>query len=539
MLGFVSRLFDPGGFVPRWKCGDFPSTLGWIHIVSDFLTFAAYYAVPLIVTLHVLKRRDIAYRGVLLFFVALVFLSCGTVHLVEAGIFWWPVYRLSGALKLLTALASCGMVAVLIVLVPKALGIRQMAMLAGDLEQENRDRRRVEEELRTAHSRLEAILNSTADAIVSLGSDLTIISFNASAERLFGYSASEIIGQSFSRLVPDLDSGSVSRDEVEMAGRHASGAELSLALRLATVLFAEERQFIATVQDISVRQEAERQRDRMFEAIRETVQHLSTSSEKISKTVAQQSKAAEEQAKTISTNVAAVQHATETADESTRLANEVAKMARRAEVIGQIGRKAIEETQVVMNSVREQVESTATNILALAERAQTIGNIITAVNEIAEQTNVLALNAAIEASRAGEAGKGFAVVATEVKSLAEQAKDSTHEVRGILSEIQQATNDAVMSTEQGTKSVIESNEVVAKAAETIEQLGVMVGEGALAASRIVAASTEQAEVMNQITRTMSQIDQMAKENVDANRETAGSAKDLFDLGNRLHALFES
>jgi methyl-accepting chemotaxis protein len=191
-----------------------------------------------------------------------------------------------------------------------------------------------------------------------------------------------------------------------------------------------------------------------------------------------------------------------------------------------------------MNHVREQVEATAGNILTLAERAQAIGEIIGAVNDIAEQTNVLALNAAIEASRAGEAGRGFAVVAAEVKSLAEQAKKSTAQVRDILGEIQQATSKAVLSTEQGTKSVEEANSVVAEAEKTIDELGKMVSAAARVAAKILAASRQQATNMIQITGSMNDIDQTAKQTLVATRQTERAANDLNNLGLRLKELLK-
>ena len=87
----------------------------------------------------------------------------------------------------------------------------------------------------------------------------------------------------------------------------------------------------------------------------------------------------------------------------------------------------------------------------LSERTQQIGEIIDAVNALADQSKLLALNASIEAARAGEEGKGFAVVAMEVRQLAEQSRGATSRVRDILSEIQDATNMAVMVTEEGSK----------------------------------------------------------------------------------------
>ena len=102
-----------------------------------------------------------------------------------------------------------------------------------------------------------------------------------------------------------------------------------------------------------------------------------------------------------------------------------------------------------MNHIREQMESIADSVVRLSEQGQAISEIIATVNDIAEESNLLAVNAAIEATRAGEFGKGFAVVAQEVKSLAEQSRQATAQVRTILMEVQKATSAAVMATEQG------------------------------------------------------------------------------------------
>ena len=68
----------------------------------------------------------------------------------------------------------------------------------------------------------------------------------------------------------------------------------------------------------------------------------------------------------------------------------------------------------------------------MSEQSQTIGQIIATVEDLSAQSNLLAVNAAIEAAKAGEHGKGFGVVAQEVKSLAEQSRQATNQVRTIL-----------------------------------------------------------------------------------------------------------
>ena len=105
MIDFWRRLFDDAGFIPRWQCGEWTDAHGWLHIGSDLAIWAAYLAIPCVLAYFAARRPDFPFRKVMWLFGAFI-LACGTTHLMEAVIFWWPAYRLAGALKLLTAIIS-------------------------------------------------------------------------------------------------------------------------------------------------------------------------------------------------------------------------------------------------------------------------------------------------------------------------------------------------------------------------------------------------------------------------------------------------
>lgn len=115
--------------------------------------------------------------------------------------------------------------------------------------------------------------------------------------------------------------------------------------------------------------------------------------------------------------------------------------------------EAISANAEKMLVLRQKVQMIAELILELSEHTQQIGNTISVVDDIAEQTNMLALNAAVEAARAGEHGKGFAVVAGEIRKLADESKQAITKITSLTSNIQYTTNSTVMATEEGSKEI--------------------------------------------------------------------------------------
>ncbi|MCY1040361.1 methyl-accepting chemotaxis protein [Corallococcus sp. bb12-1] len=287
--------------------------------------------------------------------------------------------------------------------------------------------------------------------------------------------------------------------------------------------------------EVQLAKQAE-QREHTLKTVAEFVNQLAGASSEILASTTEQVAGAQEQGSAVTETVSTIEEITKTSEEAAGRARAVSESARHSEEVGRSGRRAVEEAVSAMGAVRDQVESIASRILALAEQAQAIGDIITTVNDISEQTHMLALNASIEASRAGEHGRGFAVVASEVKALADQSKKATAQVRQILGQIQKATHGAVMTTEEGTKSVSSATRVVTEAGTTIQQLADLLTQASLTAAQIAASANQQATGIGQIRQAMHDVNQATQQGLISSRQTERAMQDINSMGQKLKGL---
>jgi methyl-accepting chemotaxis protein len=284
---------------------------------------------------------------------------------------------------------------------------------------------------------------------------------------------------------------------------------------------------------------------RMAENLREQISGLveganvlgSAASEIVASTT-QLSTSASESAVAVSETTTTVEEVRQTAQVASQKAKLVSDSAQQVSQSSQSGTKSIEDVNKGMENIRQQMDAIAASMVRLSEQNQTIGQIIASVEDLATQSNLLAVNASIEAAKAGEHGKGFSVVAQEMKSLAEQSRQATNQVRTILGDIQKATTTAVMATEQGSKAVEIGARQTEVAGEAIQVLTGSVMDSVQAATQIAASSQEQLVGVDQVAVAMDSIKLASSQNVASAQQLETAARNLSDLGQRLKQMVE-
>jgi twitching motility protein PilJ len=248
--------------------------------------------------------------------------------------------------------------------------------------------------------------------------------------------------------------------------------------------------------------------------------------------------ASENQRREITGATEAISDMARSIDQVSTNAEESAGVAERAVEIAAKGSETVNNTIGGMDRIRGQIQETSKRIKRLGESSQEIGDIVSLINDIADQTNILSLNAAIQASMAGDAGRGFAVVADEVQRLAERASAATKQIGALVKTIQTDTNEAVISMEQTTTEVVQGANLAQDAGVALEEIEGTSRDLAQLIHTISDAARQQSSTAGQISDTMAVIQEITSSTTAGTEATARSIGELATMASEMRVSVE-
>lgn len=272
--------------------------------------------------------------------------------------------------------------------------------------------------------------------------------------------------------------------------------------------------------------------------LREGLSVLKHTSTDIQTTIAEISTGTNETATSIAETTTTVEEIRQTSMMANQKAKNLLTSSQKASEYAEQGLESSQQMIDAMSNIEAKMLIISNTINKLSEQNRSIGEITSTVSDIADQSNLLAVNAAIEAAKAGEHGRGFTVVAQEIRSLAEQSKKSTAQVKEILNEIQKSTEQAVDVMKQGAMSVNEGSKLVVEDRKVVELLTETVEEAMQASVQISASSQQQMAGMDQIVPAMENIKFASDQNASGMRNTQKAANNLNSLSENLRMILD-
>ena len=272
--------------------------------------------------------------------------------------------------------------------------------------------------------------------------------------------------------------------------------------------------------------------------VEQVVTRLLAAANDLNGQIATASRGAEHQREQVASCVTAMDEMNSTVLEVARSASFAAESAAKTKQKAESGSSIVNECIGAIGRVREEVGTLRTLMGNLGKEAEGIGEVITVINDIADQTNLLALNAAIEAARAGEAGRGFAVVADEVRKLAEKTMTATKEVTNVIRSIQDGTNKSIESVDRTGSNIGSAVELVNNSGLALSEI---VDESVMSADQvrgIATAAEEQSATSTEISRTLSEINNSAEDSAESMRHSVNAVSDVASQVHELQELVE-
>ena len=256
---------------------------------------------------------------------------------------------------------------------------------------------------------------------------------------------------------------------------------------------------------------------------------LATSMQSISGATEELAAGTHEQSSQSADVAAAVEEMAHNSIETAQSAITTANFAQSNGKLASDGKHTVENTIEKMKTIADVVRTSSQTVERLGEAGNAIGEIVTVISDIADQTNLLALNAAIEAARAGEQGRGFAVVADEVRKLAERTTTATKQIRDMIRSIQKETVEAVEQMQTGTKQVEEGINLADTAGIALTQVVNSAHQMHELIGQIASSSQEQSRTSESVAKSVSTISSISAESASTVMDIAKNITELNHL----------
>lgn len=285
--------------------------------------------------------------------------------------------------------------------------------------------------------------------------------------------------------------------------------------------------------------------NRMAEEFSALIRQVRESSDRVTHTATNVSGAAQRVAGASHTQTEEAASAAATIEHLNSAVKEVAERAQNAASGASEASAMTDHGRAIVNTVMDEVKSAAGSVNASAElitslgqRSDQIGQIVSVIRDIANQTNLLALNAAIEAARAGEQGRGFAVVADEVRNLATRTASATEEISQMIGAIQNETRSVVRTMEDSSRQVANGVQRAKEALDALRRIDSSVKRTVEMIQGIAATTQSQSQATEEITERVEHIARMAQDASGIIDDTAQSSQDLRLLSQQLQKVVD-
>ena len=187
--------------MPRWSCGRWTDVHGWVYIISNLVIGLSYFAIPVLMVYFIRKREETPFKGVFVLF-SLFIIFCGITHIIDANMFWFPLYRLNAVVLSITAIISAATVFALYKNLPAAFSLKSPEQLQKIIDEQTAILKLTNQRLKASEEQFKALVNNNPDIITLMGSDLQYKFVNDSLRMISFKNLHEYIGKTPFEVLP-------------------------------------------------------------------------------------------------------------------------------------------------------------------------------------------------------------------------------------------------------------------------------------------------------------------------------------------------